>query len=728
MCPFNGNENEEIHLLDYLKIIQKRKWIVIICFVVVVVFITIKTFKTTPVFQATSSIVLERKEINVGFQQVVTENQMAPMDFYTNQCEIIKSRSIAKKVIDALGLKNHPEFTPQKKRKDTSPAKDISQDPFAETRFINGFLSKLNVSLMRNSGVVNIKYNGHDPQLVTKIANSIVQTYIEQNWERRYNVAKDALNWLNKQIKDVKISLEESEQALQKYKKANDLIAVDMGESVKSSTMGGERQNVVLQKLMDLNSELTNAKIDSLRLELLHNKFKEFKDTHDDELIQSIPAVTQNTLIQALKTKYVDTEREYFLKSQRYGVKHPEMIKLSVELNTTKDNILKEAAQISDSIATEYEIAKSRETTLLTAVEQQKGEIFALGDKAIYYAVLKREVDTNRQMYETLLTRMKETNLTEELKSSDIRVLDYAEVPISPIKPNKRMNILLGIIVGLGCGVGIAFLMEYMDNTIKTQEDIEKYLGTPLLGIVGHIPMEKKESLIPQLITHTLPKHAISEAVKGIRTSIMFSHPDNPKKILLITSALPAEGKSTFASNLAVTMAQTGKKVLLIDADLRKPSLHKLFQIDKSTGLSNILVKSCDLRMASKATQVPNVFVVACGPLPPNPSELLSSPAMAECLHAAKEVYDWIIIDSPPLLTVTDARILARVVDGIIFVLKSNTTTRDAARKAESYLSDIRDKLLGAVINDVDFARNKYYYQYYYQYYYGERASEETQA
>ncbi|MDQ1274301.1 MAG: polysaccharide biosynthesis transport protein [Planctomycetota bacterium] len=247
MRPYNGNENEEIHLLDYLKIIQKRKWVVIICFVVVVVFITIKTFKTTPVFQATSSIVLERKELNVGFQQVVTENQMAPMDFYTNQCEIIKSRAIAKKVIDVLDLKNHPEFNTQKKGESPDIAKDIPQDPFAETRFINGFLSKLNVSLMRNSGVVNIKYNGHNPQLTTKIANSIIKTYIEQNWERRYNVAKDALNWLNKQIKDVKIALEESEQALQKYKKANDLIAVDMGESAKSSTMAGERQNVVLQ-------------------------------------------------------------------------------------------------------------------------------------------------------------------------------------------------------------------------------------------------------------------------------------------------------------------------------------------------------------------------------------------------------------------------------------------------------------------------------------------------
>ena len=720
MIPFTGNKNEEIHLLDYLQVIQKRMWAVIIFFIVVVSVVTIKTFKTIPAYQATARVVLERHQFNVGFQQVVSpENQITPMDFYTNQCEIIKSRFVAKGVIDALDLKNHSVFNPHKKDKTPALARNDLQDPRAETRFIDGFLSKLNVSLMRNSGVVNITYEGYDPQLITNIVNMIVKKYIEQDWGKRYNVAKDALEWLNKQMKDVKITLEESELALQKYKKENDLIAVEtvmIGKISGSANLTDERQNIVLQKLMELNAAVTNAKTERVRHEVLYNKLKEFKNAQDkDDIVQSIPAVVQNYLIQNLKSEYARMEKDFSLYSQRYGAKHPKMVQLNVELNTMRDNIITEVNRICESIATEFEIAKNREATLLQILEQQKREVFALGDKAIQYGVLKREVDTNRQMYETLLTRMKETNLTEDFKMSNIRILDHAEVPVRPFKPNKTLNILLSIIVGLTCGVGIAFIMESMDNPIRTQEDVEKYLGTSLLGIVGHIPLEKKDIKVTELIAHDLPKHSITEALKGIRTSIMFSHPDNPKKIILVTSATPSEGKTLISSNLAIVMAQTGKKVLLIDADLRKPAIHKLFQVNKSLGLSNLLVKSSDLRTISMPTQIPNIHVIACGPIPPNPSELLGSSALVENLKLAQEEFEWIIIDSPPLLTFTDARILSRVVDGIVFVIRSNKATRDDARKAMSFFSDISDKMLGVVINDIDLSKDKYYYQYYYR-------------
>ena len=733
MISFGGNKDEEIHLLDYLRVIQKRMWVVIIFFIVVVSVVTIKTFKTIPVYQATARVVLERHQLNVGFQQVVSlENQITPIDFYTNQCEIIKSRYVAKGVIDSLGLKNRPVSNPPHKETNPVLARSDLQDPRTETRFLDGFLSKLKVSLMRNSGVVNITYEGYDPQLVTNIVNMIVKKYIEQDWEKRYNVAKDALEWLNKQIKDVKITLEESELALQKYKKENDLITVEtvrIGKTSDSSSLADERQNVVLQKLMELNAAVTNAKTEGVRLEVLNNKLKEFKNVQDkDDIVQSIPAVVQNYLIQNLKSEYARMEKDYSLNSQRYGVKHPKIVQLNAELNTMRDNIIKEINRICDSITTEFEIATNREATLLQILEQQKREVFALGDKAIQYGVIKREVDTNRQMYETLLTRMKETNLTEDLKMSNIKISDHAEVPLKPFKPKKTLNILLGVIVGLTCGVGIAFLMEYMDNAIRTQEDVEKYLGTSLLGIVGHIPVDKKDNKITNLIAHDLPKHSITEALKGIRTSIMFSHPDNPKRTILVTSATPNEGKSLISSNLSIVMAQAGKKVLLIDADLRKPSIHKYFQIDKSLGLSNLLVKSHDLRTVLKSTHIPNVYTIPCGPIPPNPSELLGSQAMAENLKVAKEEFEWILIDSPPLLGVTDTRILSRLVDGIIFVLHGNKANREVARKALSFLSDVNDKILGVVINDVDFSKDKYYYQYYYQYYshYGSKDARET--
>lgn len=728
MLPFGTSEDEEIHLLDYLKIVRKRMWMVIVLFVVVVAVVTIKTFKTIPTYQATARVVLEQNKINVGFQQVVSDTQFTSIDFYANQCETIKSRSLAKKVIDSLDLKNNPEFNPPPEGKDHTLVQEKVHDPFTETRFINKFLGPLKVTLMRNSGVVSISYEGPNPQLITGITNTLVKSYIEQDWEKRYNMAKDALDWLNKQLKDVKIVLEESEAALQRYKKENDLIAI---ESVRSNdNIASERQNVVLQKLMELNAAVTNAKTERVRLEVLYNKLKEFKNARDkDETIQSIPGVVQNGLIQTLKANYARAENEFSTLSQRYGVRHPKMIQLTVELNTMRDTILKEVDRICESIATEYEIAKNRETTLLEILEQQKNEVFALGDKAIQYGVLKREVDTNKQMYETLLTRMKETNLTEDLKTSNIKVLDYAEVPIKPIKPKKSLNILLGIIVGLTCGVGIAFFMEYLDNKLRTQEDVEKYLKTSLLGIVGHIPLENREDIkITELIAHDMPKHTITEALRYIRTSIMFSHPDNPKKIILVTSATPSEGKSLISSNLAIVMAQTGKKVLLIDADLRKPTVHKLFQVDKSLGLSNLLVKTSDLCAVLQTTHIPNVSAIACGPIPPNPSELLSSPVLAENLALARKEFEWILIDSPPILSVTDARILSKIVDGIVFVMNGNKANRDVVQKAMSFLSDVNDKMLGVVINDVDLSRDKYYYHYYYQYYYHYGDKEGVQA
>ncbi|MDN3511655.1 MAG: polysaccharide biosynthesis tyrosine autokinase [Candidatus Jettenia sp.] len=708
----NRRENIEVHLLDYLKIIQKRMWICVIVFIAIVAGVVVYTFRTQPLYQTTARIMLEQKEFNVGIQQVLSEDKNID-NFYTDQCEIIKSRLIAKKVIDVLDLKNHPGFNPYREIENPALAADNASDPFSETYLINVFLSGLSVSLMKNSGVVCITYIGYDPYVTTTITNAIVKTYIEQDWERRYSVAKEALEWLNKQMKQVKDAVEQSELALQKYKKENNIIGIEPVWSGASSRIEDQQHNVVFQKLEEINAAITEAKIERLRLETLYNKLATLKNAQNQaETIQSIAPVVQNNLIQNLKGDYIRIQNEISLYSNRYGPKHPKVVQLNTELHTIRDHIIKEVERLCNHITIEYEIAKNNETTLLSLFEQQKNEVFIQGDKSIQYGVLKREADTNRQMYETLLTRIKETNLAEDLKASNIRVIDYAEVPLGPYKPNKPINILVGIITGLACSVGIAFLMEYMDNTIKTQEDVEKYFGTALLGIVGHIPQKKKDTKTMQLITYNLPKYPITESIKRIRTNIMFSHPDNPKKTLLVSSAIPSEGKTLLTSNLGVVMAQTGKKVLLVDADLRNPSLHKTFELDESSGLSNSLINPINLHRVARVTKVPNLYVITSGPPSPNPSELLSSLAMVEFLKVAKEEYDWIIIDSPPLLTVTDGSILARMVDGIVFVLRNKRTSIAIAQKGVGCISAVHDKILGVVINDLNFS-DEYRYHYY---------------
>lgn len=709
----DGRENTETHLLDYFKIIQKRMWICIIVFVVSIVSAVVYTYRTQPLYRTTAKILLEHKELNVGIKQVMSENKNT-VDFYTNQCEVLRSRLVAKKVIDTLDLKNHPEFSLNKTTGNPKSAESNAVNPPAETDLINNFLSRLNVTLMKDSGILCISYVGHDPDIITTITNTIMQTYIEQDWERRYSVAKEALEWLNKQMKDVKSAVEQSERALQKYKKESNIIGIEPTVSGQSGNREDSQHSVVLQKLAELNTTLTNAKTERIKLEMLYNKLATLKKAkNQEEIIHSIPPVMQNSLIQKLKEDYVNAQNEVSLYAHRYGGKHPKIVQLNTELDTMKNNIMREVERLCENIIIEYEIARSNEATLATIFEQQKKEVFTQGDKAIQYGVLKREADTNRQMYETLLTRIKETNLTEDLKASDIRVIDNAEVPMSPYKPQRSLNILLGIVMGLFLGVGITFLIEYMDNTIRTQEDVEKYFGTFLLGVVGHIRQKRRDTRDAQLVTYNLPKNPITESIKRIRTNILFSHPEQPKKVLLVSSATPSEGKTLFTSNLGVVLAQMGKKVLLIDADLRNPSLHKIFRLDESSGLSDFLINSHNLPGIIKSTQIPNLQIITSGSIPPNPSELLSSPAMVEFLKTAKEEYDWIIIDSPPLLTVTDGSILARIVDGIIFVIRSKKTSITTAQKGACCIAAVRHKMLGVVINDVNFSHDKYLHHYY---------------
>lgn len=711
-------EDEDIHLMDYVNVLRKHLWTVVIIFIIVVAVVTIKTYKTVPLYLATASIVIEKQQVNIGIQEMISQNALPD---FLNEIEFIKSRGLAKRVIDKLDLINDPEFNSDDgTNKDKSEGIQSLPKPTDDIGFVNGFLGRMRIELKGNTGIVGIGFVGKNPVSITKIANTISKTYIELDWEKQYQMSKGALDWLNKQIGDVKIVLEESELILQKYKKDNDIIMV---ENVGAQEGSDQRQNIVLQNLADLNNEVTSAKIDRIKLEVVYKKLKEFKtSTNKFNQLLSLPVIANNILIQNLKASYAGIEKDYVSIFQRYGVKHPKVIELNAKLKSMKDIITNEIELISDSISIQFEIAKKREDTLLGILEEQKAKMFALGDKAIQYGVLKREVDTNRLMYETLLTRMKETNITGDLQSGDIRVLDDAVVPSSPIKPKKKLNVLLGMVVGLALGVGVAFLIEYMDNTLKTKEDVEKYLNVALLGIVGHLTVdneEKRDDRFGDLITHSIPKSNISESIRAIRTNVMFTLPDNPKKVILITSSIPGEGKSFVSANLAVVFAQTGKKVLVIDADMRKPTMHKLFAADKTKGLSNVLAKTSDVMSSMIETKVNNVYLMACGPIPPDPSELLGSQRMVEMLDELKGDFDIIIIDSPPVLTVTDSQVLSGVVDCVGFVVKGNSTVKDVARRGVDSFAKVHNKLLGVVMNDVDFSsRNKHYYQYYYQYYY----------
>ncbi len=716
---------DEIHLRDYLRVILKRRWMVAAVFIILVTFVTIHSFMMEPIYRATTQILIEKENPKVVNIEEVMGVNASDQDYYQTQYEILKSKALALKVIKSLNLKESPEFCSSKTgfslwgalssilgwiKSITFSAEEAGKavpNPDKEyNRLIAAYLGRLKVEPIRNSRLVNVSFEGRNPKEVTRIVNTHAKLYIESNLERKFSASQDAVHWLNQRIKEEKKNLERAEFALQEFREKEDLASIDFDE----------RQGIIIQSLDDLNAALTQAKTERIEKENLFSELKRLSQKR--EMIESIPAVVSNPLIQELKSQYVTLTGEYHRLSQKYGPEHPKMIRLSSEIRGIKNKISQEIKNIARSIETEYRIALAKEKSILKAMEDKKKEALMLNKKQIKYNALKREVDISRSLYESLLKRLKEASLTEGLDVTNIMVVDPARVPDHPVKPKKLMNILLAIIVGLTLGIGLAFFFEYLDNTIKIPEEVERYLKLPLLGVVGTIKSDSGNPAKKEIITYTDPRSNIAESFRTIRTNLSFSSPDVDQKRFLITSALPLEGKTIVAANLAITFAQMGKNVLLVDSDLRKPRIHNLFGLNRGAGLSDFLVGK---ESSIKKTKVSGLNVFTCGTIPPNPAELLGSKKMRDFVEKIRENFEVVIFDSPPLLSVTDAAEIAPFLDGVVLVIKAGSTTRPAIQRSIQQLSELNVPIVGCILNDVDFEKEHYYYspyQYYYQYYY----------
>jgi len=724
---------EEIHLRDYLRVIFKRRWLIATVLLLVVVSVTIESFRMIPIFRATAQVMIETDNPKVVDIEEVLRVSNTAQDYYQTQYGILKSKALALKVIKFLNLKDNPEIGNSKNGfslgavfhgmvgwlKNLTSSADAKPDPQLEedkenNSLIKAYLGRLSVEPIRQSRLVNVSFEGKDPQMVARIANAHAQLYIESNLERKFSASQAAVGWLNQRIKEEEKKLQRSEESLQAYREKQGLIDLDFGE----------RQGIILQSLNDFNAALTRAQTEKIEKQQLYSELQKFSGR--PELAESLSVVVQNSLIQGLKANYIALSGEYSKLSQKYGPEHPNMARLSSEMQGVREKIAQEVRKIAQSIETESRLASDKEKAIIAAMEVKKKEALDLNQKQIKYDVLKREADTTRSLFESLLKRTKEATLTEGLNVTNIVVVDPARVPETPVKPKKAQNILLALITGLTLGIGLAFFLEYLDNTIKTPDEVERYLKIPLLGVVGSFPTDSTDSKKKEMITHIEPKSTIAEAFRTIRTNLLFSSPDIEKKVLLITSVLPLEGKTLLASNLAITFAKMGKNVLLIDADLRGPRIHTVFDLEKSKGLSALLTGG---ESAIKNTDIPSLTVITSGALPPNPAELLNSKKMKELIERVRAQYDLIVIDSPPILSVTDPVILATFADGVVVTIRASSTPRPAIKKGIQQLSEVGGKVLGCVLNDVNFEKESYYYsnyRYYYHYYYHAYGEEGT--
>jgi capsular exopolysaccharide synthesis family protein len=704
------HHSEEPHLLDYVRVLYKRRWIAGTACLGILLATAVYVFTATPLYEGRVQLLIDPENPNVvNFQEVIEQDQ-ARTDYYQTQYRLLEGRELARKTIDALDLWSVEEFAPQSggggwrdlfslpwagPDEDQAPA----DETIAQARTIDAFLEALDVAPVRNSRLVDVTFRSQDPRRAAEMANALAKVYIDQSLEFRLSSSKEANDWLSAQLSEQRAKVEQTEAALQKYLEQNDALSVD------------QRQDIVVQKLSDLNAAVTRAK--TLRIEK-ETLFRQIQQLHANaEALDTFPAIQASPFIQQQKNELTNLQRELASLGQKLGDNHPEIIRIKSTIKVAEARLESEIQKVMASVRTDYETARAQENSLVAALEQQKSEALAMNRKGIEYAVLEREAESNRQIYNSLLQRSKETGVSAELKASNIRVVDAASTPINPVSPRKSLALALGLFGGLFVGVGLAFFFEYLDNRIKTPDEIKAHLGLPSLGMIPALGTELAGSGDP-LINNGVPAR-FSEALRTVRTNVLFSSAAEGTQSIAVTSTGPGEGKTMVASNLAIGLAQAGLRVLLIDGDMRRPRVHGLFGVPQEPGLSNLMVGTVKASESLRKSAVEGLWVLPAGKIPPNPAELLASARFKDFLGSLSTHFDWVVVDTPPVMAVADAAVVGNRVSGVLFVVAADKTSRHGARVALDQLEQAHVRFVGGVLNGVDLERNPYYYARYYR-------------
>lgn len=723
---------EESPVLHYRRIIIKRKWWILVTVLVIFSLATIRTLMTVPLYQATSKIAIYPEPSNaLGFKDGPETSQFDDYEVsLETQAAILRSDVLAMTVIEAMRLDENPRFSsPSQLIEPRSSAIRISNmapDPAKIAGLLGTFHRGLKVQIIPNSRLMQITYTHPDPKLASEIANGLVKTFIEQNFKSKYESVTQTSEWLSKELLDLQMKVETSQEKLVRYQRDHSILGID------------EKQNIVMAKLDELNKELTAAQTDRIEKE---SNYK-FATSGDPDLFAKAAAPNEQTnLLGRLQEKEADLSMQLAQMNTTFGSGHPKVAELSNQLKEVKTEIAAQEKLVQDKLRNEYLGAIQREELLNTAFEQQKQEANKLNESAIEYSVLKRDADSNRQLYDNLLQKLKEAGVSAGLRSSEIRVVDIARTPSGPISPDVPRNLTLGFLLGLAGGIGLAFLVDALDRTVRTIDEIAAISMLPALGTIplqmslnGSIGKRLKEvsnnGTGRALVTLIRPKSEAAEAYRALRTSILLSSSGDPPKVILVTSALPQEGKTTISANSAIVLAQRGSRVLLVDADLRRPGVGKLFGFRPKGGLSTLISgvdKFDDLVMPHP--EIPNLWILPSGPIPPQPAELLSSVVMKNHLDNWRKNFDHVILDSPPCLSVTDAVVLSPEVDRVLLVARSAQTTKIALRRACDLLMRVNANVMGVVLNALNLrALDGYSYYTYggdYSRYYMENATHE---
>ena len=729
---------------EYLQILWRRKGTLIFIACLGLLTSLLLTLPQKPIYQARGSIEIQSLNENFLNMRNVSPTSdeggsYAPGSDLQTQARILQSESLLDRVVAKLDLGK--KLFPEEGRDHLSAwRKAFLGEASTRDKILTLVAKNLKISTEANTRLIEIRYDSTDPQLATDFVNTLIAEFVQQNIESHWKTTQQTGEWLTQRVEDVRSKLEKSEDDLQAYAQNNGLLFLE--------TEKGDTENIVDERLRQLQDELTKAQADRYTKESLYR------------LVQagdysSLPGVVDNKLMQDLTERLADLQREEAELTPTFTSDYPKVKQIQSQVDDVQKTLNQERKRAAQGIVDDYQAAVRREALVREAFDQQQQQANLVAGRAVQYNILKREVDTNKQLYEGLLQRLKEAGVSAGMNASNIRIVDAAVPPTKPVSPRPVLNLGLALLLGLGCGVGVAFLQEHWDNTLKDSDDIERVLRVPALALIpardslndagtdvyGRAPQtlaipkgNGKHASVQKVLGKAWIRidgngtqhSALSEAFRGLRTSVLLSAAGRPPRSLTFVSAEPGEGKTTVACNLAISLAQLGKRVLLIDGDMRRPCVHKLFDIENhSQGLVTYLTEEQEWRHLVRPTGMANLDCLVCGPVPPNPSELLSSDRMQVLIREALTEYQFVLIDAPPLLNVADGRILATMVEGAILVVKGGFTPRDLAQQAQLHIRDVGAHLIGVVLNDVDVRHNGYYKGYYRYGGYGENSGAE---
>lgn len=648
-------------------------------------------------------------------------------EYYETQYHIIRSRRVALAVVNELGLQNDQLFLQDL----PDGAEPMPAEPAAPEAAAEVLRGRLVVQPVRDSRLATIKLRDASPARAQRILSVLIDSYVNQNLDNALQSTSSATDWLRNQLDTLKKDLESSELELHRYKKKNDILSVAFDD--KSSMLADEMKQV--------NTELTSVKA-KLQEAAARRSVLSAAPENDPTLIQATQ-LHQNALMNQLRAEYEQAVRDRdALLGARKAANHPDVAAADRRVKAAETAILKEIRNVKGAVDRDVTALSRQSGGLQSMLDESKRAAHELNLLEIEFNRLRRSKDNTEKLYSLVLERTKEADLTQMLKVNNIDVIDRPLVPSAPVHPRVPLNLAVGILGGLLLGIGAAFGRSYLDRTLKVPDDVEEELGVTCLGLLPQFTSESTQAAyggkrrrgrrveppggVAELVAHEEPASSIAEASRTIRTNLMFMAPDKPYRRLLVTSAGPSEGKTTVACCIAIAMAQAGQRVVLVDCDLRRPRIHRIFHKSSDAGVTTAMLDD-PLDQVVQETEIPNLWVVPAGPIPPNPAELFHTEKFARLLDALSDRFDRVIIDSPPVAAVTDPAVLSTLADGTVLVVRAFKTRKELARHAVRTISDVAGSLAGAILNAVDFSRIEYkYYYYYYRrdgYYTGDRAN-----